>query len=63
MLVSSALIAQVADESPLPTIVVTAQHLNEERSRIEPQIGASTYTIDSTAIQSAPEGTTYFSIR
>jgi outer membrane receptor protein involved in Fe transport len=52
-----AVFAQVADETgPLPTIVVTAQHLNEERSRIETQTGASTYVIDSTAIQSAPGG-------
>ena len=57
MLVSPAVFAQVADETgPLPTIVVTAQHLNEERSRIETQTGASTYTIDSAAIQSTPGG-------
>jgi len=57
MLVSPAVFAQVADEAgPLPTIVVTAQHLNEERSRIETQTGASTYTIDSAAIQSTPGG-------
>ncbi|HSY08562.1 MAG TPA: TonB-dependent receptor [Steroidobacteraceae bacterium] len=57
MLVSPAVFAQVADETgPLPTIVVTAQHLNEERSRIETQTGASTYTVDSAAIQSTPGG-------
>ena len=54
---SRAVLAQVADENgPLPTIVVTARHLNEERSRIETQTGASSYTIESTSIQSAPGG-------
>ena len=40
----------------LPTIVITAQHLNEERSRIDTQTGASTYTFDSAAIQAEPGG-------
>ncbi len=40
----------------VPTIVVTAQHLNEERSRIDTDRGASTYTFDSNAIQAAPGG-------
>src|SRR6202165_4516261 len=50
--------AQVADQASasLPTIVVTAQHLNQERSRIDTQTGASTYTIDSNTIQSTPGG-------
>jgi len=50
--------AQVADQpgASLPTIVVTAQHLNEERSRIDTQTGASTYTFNSNDIQSAPGG-------
>ncbi|MEJ0008532.1 MAG: TonB-dependent receptor [Steroidobacteraceae bacterium] len=50
--------AQVADSSsnPMQTVVVTAQHLNEERSHIQTQLGASTYTIDSTAIDAAPGG-------
>ncbi len=50
--------AQVADQSGagLPTIVVTAQHLNEERSRIDTRTGASTYTFNSNDIQSAPGG-------
>ena len=50
--------AQVADQpgASLPTIVVTAQHLNEERSRIDTQTGASTYTFNSDDIQSAPGG-------
>src|ERR1700736_1656847 len=55
---ASAAFAQVADQpsSGLPTIVVTAQHLNEERSRIDTQTGASTYTFNSNDIQSAPGG-------
>jgi outer membrane receptor for ferrienterochelin and colicins len=50
--------AQVADQASasLPTIVVTAQHLNQERSRIDTQTGASTYTFNSNDIQSAPGG-------
>src|SRR5258708_31174081 len=50
--------AQVADQASasLPTIVVTAQHLNQERSRIDTQTGASTYTFNSDDIQSAPGG-------
>lgn len=52
----SGALAQVADRSDLPAIVVTAQHLNEERSRIETQTGASTYTIDSKALQATPGG-------
>ena len=50
-------LAQVSDQGGnLPTIVVTAQHLNEERARIEPSTGASTYTFDAAAIQSEPGG-------
>jgi outer membrane receptor for ferrienterochelin and colicins len=51
-------LAQVADSSsnPMQTVVVTAQHLNEERSHIQTQVGASTYTIDSAAIDAAPGG-------
>src|SRR6266478_3320929 len=53
-----AALAQVAGQASasLPTIVVTAQHLNEERSRIDTQTGASTYTFNSDDIQSAPGG-------
>jgi outer membrane receptor for ferrienterochelin and colicins len=40
----------------IETIVVTAQRLNEERSEIETQTGASTYTIDSDSIAAAPGG-------
>jgi outer membrane receptor for ferrienterochelin and colicins len=38
------------------TVVVTAQRLNEARSTIETQTGASTYTIDSQAIAAMPGG-------
>ena len=50
--------AQVSDASsnPLQTVIVTAEHLNEERSHIQTQVGASTYTIDSAAIDAAPGG-------
>ena len=53
-----AALAQVADQpgAALPTIIITAQHLNEERSRIDTQTGASTYTFTSEDIQSAPGG-------
>ena len=40
----------------LPTVVVTAQLLNEERAAIETQTGASTYTIDDAAIAATPGG-------
>jgi outer membrane receptor protein involved in Fe transport len=55
---ANAALAQVADQpgANLPTIVVTAQHLNEERSRIDTQTGASTYTFNADDIQSAPGG-------
>ncbi len=53
-----AALGQVADSSsnPMETVVITAQHLNEERSHIQTQVGASTYTIDSAAIDAAPGG-------
>ncbi len=40
----------------LSTIVVTAQRLNEARSTIETQTGASTYTITNDAIAATPGG-------
>jgi outer membrane receptor for ferrienterochelin and colicins len=40
----------------LQEIQVTAQHLNDARSTIETQTGASTYTIDSQAIAAMPGG-------
>ncbi len=47
---------QVGDQasSAIPEIVITAQHLNEERSRIDTNTGATTYGFDSKAIKSAP---------
>ena len=55
---SGAAYAQVADTAGavMPTITVTAQHLNEERSRIGTQTGASTYTFSADAIQANPGG-------
>ena len=51
-------VAQVSEQasSSIPTIVVTAQHLNEERSRIDTDTGASTYKFDSKAIEAQPGG-------
>lgn len=40
----------------LATVVVTAKRLNEARTEIETQTGASTYTIDSSVIAAAPGG-------
>jgi outer membrane receptor for ferrienterochelin and colicins len=40
----------------LQTVVVTAKHLNEARSQIETQTGASTYTVDEAAISAEPGG-------
>jgi len=41
---------------PLQTVVITAKHLNEARSEIETETGASTYTIDQSAIAAEPGG-------
>jgi outer membrane receptor protein involved in Fe transport len=45
-----------SDSLTLPAIVVTAQHLDEGRSRIQTQTGASTYTIDAAAVAATPGG-------
>ncbi|HEV2366215.1 MAG TPA: TonB-dependent receptor [Caulobacteraceae bacterium] len=42
--------------STVSEIVVTAQRLNAARATIQPQIGASVYTLDKTAIDSLPAG-------
>jgi outer membrane receptor for ferrienterochelin and colicins len=42
--------------SEMVSVVVTATRLNEARAGIETQTGASTYTIDSAAIQAIPGG-------
>jgi outer membrane receptor protein involved in Fe transport len=49
---------QVADRASasIPEVVITAQHLNEERSRIDTDTGASTYKFDSKAIEAQPGG-------
>jgi outer membrane receptor protein involved in Fe transport len=44
------------DTSLMPAIVVTAQHLDESRSMIQTQTGASTYTFDNAAIVAMPGG-------
>ncbi len=44
------------DGSALPAIVVTAQKLDDRRSRIQTQTGASTYTVDAAAIGDMPAG-------
>jgi outer membrane cobalamin receptor len=56
MLTGSLAVADTTDTANLPEIVVTSQHLDEGRSHIQTQTGASTYTIDSAAIGAAPGG-------
>ena len=50
--------SQVGDQasSSIPTVIITTQHLNEERSRIDTDTGASTYKFDSKAIEAQPGG-------
>ena len=45
-----------ASSSSMNEIIISAQKLNEARAGIETQTGASTYTIDSAAIQAMPGG-------
>jgi outer membrane cobalamin receptor len=56
VLTGSPAVADTTDTANLPEIVVTSQHLDEGRSHIQTQTGASTYTIDSAAIGAAPGG-------
>lgn len=56
ILTNSLAVAETIDTSSLPEIVVTAQHLDEGRSRIQTQTGASTYTIDAAAVAATPGG-------
>jgi len=49
-------VAPAEELSTLPAVVVTAQHLDEGRSRIQTQTGASTYTIDAAAVAATPGG-------
>ncbi|HEV8016437.1 MAG TPA: TonB-dependent receptor [Stellaceae bacterium] len=45
-----------ATPTPQEEITVTAQRLNAARDNIEPNIGASAYTMDQPAIQNMPQG-------
>src|SRR5580700_7684307 len=45
-----------SSDSNLATVVVSARRLNEARAEIQTQTGASTYTIDSSAIAATPGG-------
>jgi outer membrane receptor for ferrienterochelin and colicins len=56
ILTGSLAVAETTDTANLPEIVVTAQHLDEGRSHIQTQTGASTYTIDSAVIGATPGG-------
>jgi len=55
---STSALADTPDSSTndVSTVVVSAQRLNEARSTIETQTGASTYTIDNQAIAAMPGG-------
>ena len=63
---SGALLAASANAQAIPsqttaantdsTIVITARRLSKARASIQPQIGASTYTINAQAIKALPEG-------
>jgi outer membrane receptor protein involved in Fe transport len=48
--------AAADDTNSLPTVVVTAQRLNAERSGIETQTGASSTTLSAAAISAMPGG-------
>jgi len=54
--VASAADASDSPAGPVETITVTAQRLDEARTGIQTQTGASTYTIDAKAIAAAPGG-------
>jgi outer membrane receptor for ferrienterochelin and colicins len=62
MLIANAAAAQTAQPTPpqpaadAATIVVTARRLSAARASIQPQVGASTYTLDAQAIQALPGG-------
>jgi len=56
ILIGSTAHAQSADPETLATIVVSAQHLDARRARIQTQTGASTYTINAAAIAATPGG-------
>lgn len=62
--VLSPVLSHAADADPvsldasaaLPSIVVTAQRLNDARGSIKTQTGASIYTIDAAALAATPRG-------
>jgi outer membrane receptor for ferrienterochelin and colicins len=56
IMTNSLAVAETTDSANLPEIVVTSQHLDEGRSHIQTQTGASTYTLDAAAIAAAPGG-------
>jgi outer membrane receptor protein involved in Fe transport len=59
IIIHSAAIADttdMGDSSILPDIVVSAQRLDEGRSHIQTDTGASTYTVDAAAIAATPGG-------
>jgi outer membrane receptor for ferrienterochelin and colicins len=56
ILTSSYAVAEPTDNSNLADIVVTSQRLDEGRSHIQTQTGASTYTVDAAAIAAMPGG-------
>ena len=49
--------AAIAQETSVETVTVTARRLNAARDSIQTQLGASTYTFDSAAIEAQPGGT------
>ncbi|MGH8209330.1 MAG: TonB-dependent receptor, partial [Steroidobacteraceae bacterium] len=53
---SDATVSRTSSASSTSEIVISAERLNEARAGIETQTGASTYTIDSAAIQAMPGG-------
>lgn len=46
------------ERRPLTEIVVTAQRLDTARAKIEPSLGASTYTLSNEAVENRPSGET-----
>ena len=54
----SAAFAAAATDAPanVESVVISATHLNEARTGLETQLGASAYMIDSDALQAAPGG-------
>jgi outer membrane receptor protein involved in Fe transport len=53
---ADATVGTATEDVTLPTVVVTAEQLNQKRAGIQTQTGASTYTIDDAAIAATPGG-------